>query len=491
MIGEWCASIIPGSMLRSVSVGFLEFASLDRHAMTSRYHPTYPSVRLPQEDRARPAPEFLRTAVMYQIFLRPFTPEGTLRAAQALLPHVASLGVDVVYLCPVAVADDDPRPEFWSARQQASGLGNARNPYRPKDYFGVDPEYGTAADLRDFVGAAHALGMRVLFDLVYFHCGPGAVFLAEHPEFVERDADGRMRLGDWRFPRLNLGNPQVREYLYGNMAHLLEEFGADGFRCDVGDCLPVDFWEEARRRAEAIRPDVAMLCEGLRGDDQHEAFDFSYGFYTQWAIRSMLKGERQATELRIATEQELRDYPRGFRWMRCFDNHDYALDSSMSGGRFEERFGKAACDAMLATVFLLNGVPMIYNGQEVADNMPHSIFSDRDHGRMLVNWSRALTAAGRERMALVRNLSALRHGNAELMDGPLQWLDTSCPEKVYAFRRGLAKDGLCLAVSLSDEPLRVAIGDAMCADPVLGAHGATGFGAGWELPAKGFVVWRE
>ena len=463
--------------------------------MASRYHPTFPSVRAPEEDRARPAPEFLRTAVMYQIFLRPFTPEGTLAAAAALLPHVASLGIDIVYLCPVTVADDDPRQEFWSGRQVSSRLGNPRNPYRVKDFFGVDPEYGTAEDLRQFVQSAHGLGMRVIFDLVYFHCGPGAVFLRDHPEFVERNAAGEFQVGDWRFPKLDLGNPAVREYLYGNMAYLLTEYGADGFRCDVGDCLPVGFWEEGRRRLAAIRADGIMLCEGLRGDDQHEAFDFSYGFYTQWAIRSMLKGEKPAAELQIAWNQEQRDYPRGFRWMRCFDNHDYALDTSMSGGRFEARFGPLACDTMLATVFLLNGVPMIYNGQEVADNLPHSIFANRDHGRLFVNWARALTAVGQKRLKLVRQLTLLRHGNPDLMEGPLAWLETSRPESVYAFRRKLATGDLCLVASVLDQQIEVAVAGVGSGESVLAASGAAVApardGCRWVLPAQGFAIWRE
>jgi glycosidase len=292
--------------------------------------------------------------------------------------------------------------------------------------------------------------MRVILDLVYFHCGPGAVFLEDHPEFVVHNADGEWDLGSWRFPKLDLNNPDVREYLYRNMEHLLTEYDVDGFRGDVADCLPVDFWEEGRRRMEAIKPDGIMLCEGLRGDDQHEAFDFSYGFYTQWAIRAMLKGEKPASELQVAWNQEQVDYPRGFRWMRCFDNHDYAMDTSMSGGRHEARHGSAVCDTMLATIFMLNGVPMIYNGQEVADNMPHSIYANRDHGRMFVNWARALTAVGRDRLELIRQLTLLRHGNPGLMEGPLEWLETSRPESVYAFRRKLAGGDLCLVANLAD-----------------------------------------
>ena len=136
-------------------------------------------------EKARTAPSYLKNAVIYQIFLRPFTPEGTLKSAADMLPHLASLGVDILYLCPVAEADDDPRPEFWSPRQKHCGLNNPKNPYRIKDYFKIDPEYGDDDALKDFVRDAHELGMRVILDLVYYHCGPAPAFLAEHGIFCE------------------------------------------------------------------------------------------------------------------------------------------------------------------------------------------------------------------------------------------------------------------------------------------------------------------
>ena len=201
--------------------------------------------------------------MIYQIFLRTFTPEGTLAAAEKLLGHVKSLGCDYIYLCPTFVHDQDDDPKYLSARQKACGLGNPSNPYRMKDFYHTDPEYGTDEDLRRFVESAHALGMKVMFDLVYFHCGPKAVFLDEHPDFIVRGEDGDVLLGEWAFPMLNYDNPELREYMWQNMEYLVREFDADGFRCDVGDRVPIDFWIEGRRRVKAIKSDFIMLIEGL------------------------------------------------------------------------------------------------------------------------------------------------------------------------------------------------------------------------------------
>ena len=120
---------------------------------------------------ARKSPEWFTKGVICQIQPRAFTPEGTLKAAEAKLPYLKDLGVTIAYLVPVFRMDDDMDRSFWSPRQIRSGFDNPKNQYRIADYFHVDEEYGTDQDLKDFCAAAHKLGMKVLFDLVYLHCG--------------------------------------------------------------------------------------------------------------------------------------------------------------------------------------------------------------------------------------------------------------------------------------------------------------------------------
>ena len=74
------------------------------------------------ERQARPSPGWVTSGVMYQIQPRAFTPEGTLKAATARLPKVAELGIDIIYMCPVFVSDDDPDPGGWSPRQKKSRM---------------------------------------------------------------------------------------------------------------------------------------------------------------------------------------------------------------------------------------------------------------------------------------------------------------------------------------------------------------------------------
>ena len=158
-----------------------------------------------------------------------------------MIPHIKSLGVDIIYLCPVFVSDDDMNREGWSKRQKASGLNNPRNPYRMKDYFNVDSRFGTNQDLKDYIATAHSYGMKVILDLVYFHCGPTAVFIKDNPDFLVRDEKGNVKNGRWNFPQLNFDNPKLREYLVKNMVYFIKDFDADGYRTDVEPAVPADF----------------------------------------------------------------------------------------------------------------------------------------------------------------------------------------------------------------------------------------------------------
>ncbi|NLF68413.1 MAG: hypothetical protein GX575_05080 [Candidatus Anammoximicrobium sp.] len=431
--------------------------------------------------QARPSPEWVTGGVMYQIQPRAFTPEGTLKAAQSRLPKVAELGVDIVYLCPVFVSDDDPETKGWSPRQRKSGLNNPRNMYRMKDYYHVDPEYGTDDDLKAFIAEAHRLGMRVLLDMVYLHCGPNAVFLKEHPNFVKRDAAGKIVTAAWGFPAIDMANPELREYLWRNMEYWVRDFGADGFRCDVSDGIPLDFWETARERLERIRPgQICMLAEGTRREDQLKAFDLDYGWGFKWD---------NAAGIRKQWEKMQAERPRGgARFIRFIDNHDIANDAYEN--RLDKAWGSARVNATLAVLFTLDGVPMLYNGQEVADTARHSIF-----GRLPIDWASGQTPAGQARFAFCKQLCAMRHAERALTQGEVVWLDNDQPATVLSLLRRAAGKEVLSVVNLSDRALKVRLalpaGHTWSYDPLLAAGAKTeteGNGPLLNVEAFGYLV---
>lgn len=430
----------------------------------------------------------LDQSVLYQMFLRTMTPEGTFKGAERMLPNLASLGFDIVYLCPIAQADPDEDQTRWSSRQHKAKTFNPKNPYRISDYFAIDTDYGTLDDCISFVNKAHELGMRVMVDLVYYHCGPKAVFIKEHPEFLKYDKDGKVIDGEWHFPQLNFNCEGLREYLYSNMLWYIRDLDFDGFRCDVATGIPLDFWREGVRRCREIKPDLIMLSEGENASFLLDnVFDLNYEFSFGHKLLDSLKSG-DVTELRARWEATEAKNPRTGAVVRFFDQHDFANESYDI--RYETLVGGAAVEAALTFAGLCDGVPFIYNGYEACDRARHSIFSDRNHGRHCIDWSGALTDAGRKRSALLRRLADLRHDNPALgASAATKWLD--CDKRVAVIERTAGDQRVIVAVNFSAEPVSAVIecsGEPMRELLSRGTSRRKGDSLLLELDPRGFVV---
>ena len=383
------------------------------------------------KSEARKTSEANKIITIYQLQPRMFTPEGTMRAAEKLLPHIKELGVDAIYICPLVLADDDPDKAFWSRRQKKAG--NPRNPYRLKDYFKIDPEYGTEADVKSFVAAAHKLGMRVIFDLVYYHCGPTANLLNMDKDFVRRDAHGNVVLGRWNFPELNFDNPKLREYMWGNMEYFVKEFDIDGYRTDVEHYVPLDFWEEGARRMRKLKPNFLMLAESRRPACQLEAYDINYDWTYFEAARKVYAENAPASSI-VESEKNLRKlFPKNARVLRYTENHDEAMN--YGDKRPDMAWPCGAYDSALFAVFALDGVPLIYNGIEVADNAGHNFLASKAVDKLCINWSMALTPKGKARFELLKRLVFLRKKLPALVNTWAEWLDNTAPQAVLSFAR--------------------------------------------------------
>ena len=389
---------------------------------------------------------------IYQLAMRTFTAEGTLKSAEKMLPYIASMGFTHVQLTPVSLADDGTDRTFWSRRQIASGTENPANNYRMKDYFHVDPEYGTDGDFRDFVKSAHRAGLKVMADLVYFHCGPNAVFLKEHPDFVRHNPDGSVNCGEWHFPVLNFHCEGLREYLWENMELYIRDFDVDGFRCDVGDYVPLDFWREGFRRCRMLKQDLFLLNEG-RNQEYLGVFDCNYFSPVAFSVPQVVKGEMSAEEFRAGWEAWRKTLPREGRMLHFLDNHDVASDSGED--RLEKTLGHDAMDALHVLDYTLDGVPFVFCGNELADSLKHNMFANRFHGKDApVQWENALCAAGQKRMEIVKRCNRLRDEYPALNTADLVWLEHDQTDHVLAFVRP-GEESLLVLISLSPEKLRV------------------------------------
>jgi glycosidase len=424
------------------------------------------------------SPDWIHDGIMYQIQPRAFVKGSQLNDMEKKIPELADMGINILYLCPVFVADDDP--EGWSPRQKKSEMNNPRNPYRMKDYYHVDPEYGTDADLKIFVKTAHSHGLRVMLDMVYLHCGPNAVFLKDHPDFVKRDKDGKIIVHNWGFPSINMDNPELREYLWKNMEYWVTDFDVDGFRMDVADGVPLDFWETARERLEKIRPDIGMLAEGTKRENQLKAFDLCYGWHKNF------KEWNDASKIRKTWEDMFNDRPKGgAKFIRFIDNHDFSNDHY--DNRVEKQWGFKRVNMALLSLFTLDGVPMIYNGQEVCDKARHSIF-----GQMPIDWANGKTEQGEARRKFCTELCEMRKEQKALRRGEMIWLDNDSPVEVLSFLRKCGDKEILTVINVSGNPVKVFIKGIDSTFKPLMTEGVEGDAAkGFALDAYGYYVGKK
>ncbi|MFZ5636543.1 MAG: alpha-amylase family glycosyl hydrolase [Pseudomonadota bacterium] len=308
-------------------------------------------------------PEWSKNAVLYQINLRQFTAEGTLSAAERELPRLKALGVDILWLMPVHPIGEQHRK------------GTLGSPYSVRDYYGVNPEFGTKADLKRFVDAAHAQGMYVILDWVANHTAWDNPLVERHPEWYARDWKGDFHPTPWwdwsDIINLDYAQPGLRKYMTEAMVHWVRDVGVDGYRCDVAGFVPLEFWENLRAELDAIKP-VFMLAEWESRDLHARAFDATYAWSWYDAMHQIAQGKADVNRLYTFYSWNEAFFPRGAMRMNFVSNHD---KNSWEGTEFEA-FGDGVEAAMVLS-FVADGIPLIYNGQE-AGNPKRLAFFEKD-----------------------------------------------------------------------------------------------------------------
>src|SRR5258708_24476004 len=201
---------------------------------------------------ARDSPAWVHDGVIYEVFPRQFSAQGDFNGVTAQLDRLQQLGVNILWLMPIHPV----------GRLKAKGtLGS---PYAVRDYYAINPEYGTAADLHRLVHEAHQRHLKLIIDIVANHTAWDSVMM-KTPEFYTHDASGKIipPMPDWSdVADLNYDNAQLRRYMIDMLKYWIREFDLDGFRCDAAGMVPTDFWEQARTELNALQPAILMLAEG-------------------------------------------------------------------------------------------------------------------------------------------------------------------------------------------------------------------------------------
>jgi cyclomaltodextrinase len=378
---------------------------------------------------ARPSRDWVRDGVVYEIYPRAFSPAGNFNGIAARLDDLKALGVDILWLMPIHPIG------------QLKKKGTIGSPYAVRDYYAINRDYGTPTDFKQLVAGAHRRGMKVIIDIVANHTSWDSVMM-KWPDFYEHDAKGQITYPhDWSdVAELNYANPRLRRYMIDMLKYWIREFDLDGFRCDVTEEVPTDFWEDARAELDRIKPDIVMLAEGHKAELLLKAFDFDYSWPLHSTLTEVLQGRRGAEDLRVSWEKEFQEWPRGSLHMRFSDNHDER--------RAIARFGEPAALAASALMFTLDGVPLLYNGMEVGDTTESgapALFE-----RLPIFWPIAQRRP--EFPRFYQQMVALRRSSQALRRGTVEWLTNSDKSRVLTFIRKTAGEEVLVAINLSSRP---------------------------------------
>ena len=335
-------------------------------------------------------------AVLYELHVGAFTPEGTFRAALQRLDHLVALGVTVIEIMPVA---DFPGRRNWG--------------YDGVLLYAPDSSYGRPEDLMRLVDAAHARGLMVLLDVVYNHFGPDGNYLPLYaPAFFTDRHQTPWGAG------VNFDGPHskaVREFIIHNALYWLEEFHLDGLRLDavhaILDDSPYDVLDELAARARAASGrEVHLVLENEENqarrlarsaagrvlhytaqwnDDVHHVLHVaatgeSQGYYAEYLDDTEKLGRALAEGFAYQGEpMNYRGRPRGepsaalppTAFVAFIQNHDQ-IGNRAFGDRLSTLASPEALRALAATYLLLPQIPMLFMGEEWHARQPFPFFCD-------------------------------------------------------------------------------------------------------------------
>jgi len=379
--------------------------------------------------------DWSRNANIYEVNIRQYTEEGTFDAFRKHLPRLKDMGVDILWIMPIHPVSELNRK------------GSLGSYYAVRDYKDVNSEFGNLNDFKELVDEAHSLGMKVIIDWVANHSGWDNVWKDEHPEFYEKDKDGKLVSPfDWTdVISFDYNNQAMRDSMIDALKFWVKEYNIDGYRCDVAGMVPTDFWETVRYELDQIKP-VFMLAED---EDQaaliNKAFDMNYAWKLHHKMNEIAKGEKKAKDLWGYFLWSGTTFHEDAYRMNFTTNHD----ENSWNGTIKERLGDAG-QAMAVMAWTVPGMPLIYSGQEAGMDKRLEFF-EKD----TIIWGDVIY------QDFYTTLNGLKKSNKALLTGKeggmMLQLSEGQNEDIFAFKREKDGDKIVVIINLSKEAQKFSI----------------------------------
>lgn len=382
------------------------------------------------KETARVSQDWIKDAVVYEIFPRQYSAKGDFNSITNDLERLDKLGVTILWLMPI-----HPIGELKKK-------GTIGSPYAVKDYYGINANYGTQADLLKLISEAHKRGMKVIIDIVANHTAWDSVMM-KNKSFYTQNEKGEVisPVPDWAdVADLNYDNAELRKYMIEMLKSWVRDYDLDGFRCDVAGFVPTDFWEEARREVDKIKKDTFWLAEWHEPDLLVNAFNADYSWSMHSALDEVLHGKKPAKFIRETWEIEKAKFPKNTLHLRFSDNHDEK--------RAIARFGEKGALAGQSLAFLIDGIPLIYNGMEVGDTTESG--SPALFEKLPIFWD--IKVRRPEFPKFYDAMIALRKNSVALRRGETIWIKNSDDDRVLTFMRKSGNEEILVAINMTNSP---------------------------------------
>jgi len=360
-----------------------------------------------------PVPAGLNRSNIYEVNLRQYTPEGSFSAFAEHLPRLKEMGVEILWFMPLTPI---------SLKNRKGSLGSY---YAASDLTGINTEFGSPGECRDLFRRAQQMGFRIIIDWVANHTGWDHHWTISNPDYYKKEeatGDFKAASGMDDIIELDFDNPGMRKAMTGAMQFWIDEFGIDGFRCDLAFWVRLDFWMEARTE---LRSDKLLTWFGefdpLDHPEYYQAFDVAYTWTWMHKSEGFYKGSEPFSSLvqtleRYCSVCDERSIPAWFT-----SNHD---ENSWNGTEFE-KYGELY-PLMAVFSFTWSGIPLLYSGQELP-NLKRLGFFEKDS----LDWNQALRYH-----EFYRTLYKLRAHNPVFdEDSVFEWIRDYEENQVLCYRR--------------------------------------------------------
>jgi glycosidase len=375
--------------------------------------------------------EWMHNTNIYEVNIRQFTAAGTFNAFVRELPRLKDMGVKTLWFMPVTPI------------AQKNKKGSLGSYYACSDYTAINPEFGTLDDFKSLVKQAHEMGFKVIIDWVANHTGWDHIWTKEHPEYFLKDSatnDFKRASGMDDIIELDFSNKDLRMAMKEAMKFWVTECDIDGFRCDLAFWVELDFWKEARKELDAVKP-LFWLGEfdELEKPEYGEAFDASYTW--TWMHKTEDFYKKSGTLDTLFTVLKRYD-DLGDSTTRAWftTNHD---ENSWNGTEYEKYGDMAKSLAVFSATW--NGIPLLYSGQELP-NLKRLEFFEKD----VIKWNtkNELHDFYKVLLNLKTNNPALRSGDPTVQTFRIK---TSDPKNIFAYLRKSGSREVLVVLNLSKQ----------------------------------------